>query len=104
MATAYISFCRGLAADTASLLISGCKTLATEAENIVDPTTGQITGTWQKWDTIDLSITCGGGDILAGFACYNELKGLPVTFITRNCGAVCSEKGLVQVEPCCRCA
>jgi|SRR6185312_12248926 len=88
MATAYISFCRGLAADTASLLISGCKTLASEADNLIDPATGQITGTKQKWDTIDLSITCGGGDILAGFACYNELKGLPVIFNTRNCGAV----------------
>jgi hypothetical protein len=87
MATAYISFCRGLAADTCSQLIAGCKTLAAETDAVTDPKTGQVTNK-QKWDTIDLSITCGGGDLLSGFACYNELKGLPVTFITRNCGAV----------------
>src|ERR1700722_9746042 len=87
MATAYISCCAGLSAGSASQLIAGCKTLAAETDDVTDPKTGQVTKK-QKWDTIDLSITCGGGDILSGFACYNELKGLPVTFITRNCGAV----------------
>jgi ATP-dependent Clp protease protease subunit len=42
----------------------------------------------QKWDTIDLSISCGGGDLVPSFALYNELKGLKVTFVTRNSGAV----------------
>lgn len=87
MATAYVSFCRALAADTCSQLIAACKTLVAEVISGTNQITGEKTD-MQKWDTIDLSITCGGGDLLSSFACYNELLGLPVTFVTRNCGAV----------------
>jgi len=88
MATAYISFCRPMAADTCSQIIAGCKTLAAEVNTVPDPNNPGQQITVQKWDTIDLSITCGGGDLVSGFGCYNELKGLPVTFVTRNSGAV----------------
>jgi ATP-dependent protease ClpP protease subunit len=60
------------------MLLVACRTLVSE----VDPDTKT-----PKWDTIHLTLTCGGGAINAAFAAYNELRGLPVKLITHNVGA-----------------
>jgi len=77
MATAYISYCRPLNQDTVTSLLLACRTLVSEND------CGK-----PKWDTIHLSLACGGGNIIAGFAAYNELRGLPIKLITHNVSAV----------------
>jgi len=86
MATAYVSFCRPLMPDTVTLLLTTCRTLMSE----IDKTTGK-----PSWDTINLAIACGGGDVISGCAAYNGLKSLPVKFITHNIGAVDSAAILI---------
>jgi ATP-dependent Clp protease, protease subunit len=77
MATAYMSFCRVLSVDTATTALIGVRQLVSEAEN------GK-----PKWDTIRINIACGGGDLVAGFALFNELKEFPVKIITHNVATV----------------
>lgn len=40
------------------------------------------------WETVNLNIACGGGDIVAGIALYNELRCMPVQLHTHNTAAV----------------
>jgi ATP-dependent protease ClpP protease subunit len=40
------------------------------------------------WNVLKISIASGGGDIIAAFGAYNELKALPLTIHTHNAGAV----------------
>jgi ATP-dependent protease ClpP protease subunit len=56
----------------------------------IDQTTKQ-----PMWDTIDLAIACGGGDVISGCAAYNGLKSLPIKFVTHNIGAVDSAAILI---------
>lgn len=65
--------------DTLTLLLTTCRQLMSE----MDVATGK-----PMWDTIDLAIACGGGDVISGCAAYNGLKSLPVKFVTHNIGAV----------------
>jgi Protease subunit of ATP-dependent Clp proteases len=44
--------------------------------------------TQPAWDIVKLNIACGGGDIVAGIALYNELRALPFELHTYNTAAV----------------
>ena len=40
------------------------------------------------WNHFHYSMSSGGGDIIAAFAVFNEMKGLPVRITTHNAGAI----------------
>jgi ATP-dependent Clp protease, protease subunit len=67
-------------------LLTACRSLMSEIDQ---------TSHTPMWDTIDLAIACGGGDVISGCAAYNGLKSLPIKFVTHNIGAVDSAAILV---------
>jgi len=40
------------------------------------------------WDHLHFSISCGGGDLIAAFGAFNQMKGLPVKVTTHNASAI----------------
>jgi len=78
MAIAYVFFGKPINADTSTGLIGVCKTLVSERD----------AGGIRLWDTIHLTIASGGGDIIAAFAAFNELRALQIDLICHNVGAV----------------
>lgn len=78
MATAHVFFGKPVTPDTSTALIHGCRLLLSERNEQGVP----------LWDTFSIAMASGGGDVVGGFAMFNELKGLPVSVHTHNAGAV----------------
>jgi len=78
MARAQIYFGKAVTADTGAALVHAAKVIAMEMTPQGAP----------AWDTIEVAIASGGGDIIAALGAYNELKRLPVKLHTHNSGAV----------------
>lgn len=81
MAKSQAYFLKAIDGATASSLILTLHTLLTECE---------MQNNRKKffWDEINLIISSGGGDVIAAFGLYNELKGLGIKLTTHNAGAV----------------
>jgi ATP-dependent protease ClpP protease subunit len=88
MATAYVYFGKPINSETATALVSACKLIVTERDGSGN----------RLWDSIHLSIASGGGDIIAAFSIYNELKALEVSLTTHNIGAVDSATILIFIS------
>lgn len=84
MATAYASFCRPLNLDTATMMLTQMRTLGFERKD-----------DQPLWDTVELSLACGGGSIMAGLALYNALRGMPFDLHTHNIASVDSAALLI---------
>jgi len=84
MGTAYIFFGKAITPDTATGLVLASRTLM--GERIAAPA-GQPPNPF-LWDHLHYSISSGGGDIIAAFGAFNEMKGLPLKITTHNSGAV----------------
>lgn len=83
MANAYFSFVKPITVDTVSGCLVGMRKFLGEHNGF--HTNGQPNFMWNKFI---LSIASGGGDIVAGFALFNEMAGMDVTIETHNSGAV----------------
>jgi ATP-dependent protease ClpP protease subunit len=79
MPTAYVSFCKPLNWDTASLLIEKCRRTLFDLND-----KGVRNG---PYDKLRLMMTCQGGSIGPAFAVYNEIKSMPIEIHTLNTGA-----------------
>jgi ATP-dependent Clp protease protease subunit len=79
MATAHIFFGKPFNPDTSTALIQTSRALM--GEKLPNSTTF-------LWDHLHYSMSSGGGDIVAAFAAFNEMKGLPVKVTTHNAGAI----------------
>jgi len=78
MATAYVSFCRPLSSDTATLALFALRGISLEVQ-----------GGNAQWDTVHLNIACEGGNLIPGLTLYNELRSLPFKkIITHNTAAM----------------
>ena len=84
MATAYIFFGKAITPETATGLVLASRALMGERAQVAQ---GQPPGAF-LWDHLHYSISSGGGDIIAAFGAFNEMKGLPVKVTTHNSGAV----------------
>jgi ATP-dependent Clp protease protease subunit len=84
MGTAYIFFGKAITPDTSTGLVLASRALMGERTAVAQ---GQPPGPF-LWDHLHYSISSGGGDIIAAFAAFNEMKGLPVKVTTHNSGAV----------------
>ncbi|WP_313195624.1 ATP-dependent Clp protease proteolytic subunit [Shinella zoogloeoides] len=83
MATAYIYFGRPINLDTSTSFMKAVHTLM--GQNGGKLSNGEPA---YLWDTLRVSIASGGGDVVAGFALYNEMTSTDVTFHTHNAAAV----------------
>ena len=79
MATAYIVFAKPFNPDTATALIQASRAMMGEKLQ------GQPNFLWNHFH---YSMSSGGRDIIAAFAVFNEMKGLPVRITTHNAGAI----------------
>jgi ATP-dependent Clp protease, protease subunit len=70
--TVYINFCNMISQPTVQTLMAAC----TDALRQFNPT------------KLYLSMSSNGGDVAAGIALYNFLRGLPVRVVTHNIGAI----------------
>jgi ATP-dependent protease ClpP protease subunit len=80
MPTAYISFCKPISTETATGLLKACK------ETLCDWADQQKTRRYE-WTQLRMMISSGGGNVVAAFGAYNELKGMPIEIHTINTGA-----------------
>lgn len=83
MATAYIFFGKAITPDTTTALIHASRILMGERAQAAPGQQAPF-----AWDHFHYSISSGGGDIIAAFAAFNEMKGLPVRVTTHNSGAI----------------
>ncbi len=73
MPTVYVSFCKPVNFDTATGLMKACRESLSDGQN--------------KWEKLRLMISSGGGNIVAAFGAYNEIKSMPIEVHTLNTGA-----------------
>jgi ATP-dependent Clp protease protease subunit len=78
MPAAYVFFGRPINSDTSTALMQAVRTFMGEVDN-----TGQV-----AHSSLEISISSGGGDVVAAFALFNELSGFEVPINTHNAGAV----------------
>lgn len=71
-ATVYLNFCGPISQASVQTIMSAC----TEALRQFNP------------QTLYLSFSSSGGEIAAGIALYNYLRGLPIRIVTHNVGSV----------------
>jgi ATP-dependent Clp protease, protease subunit len=79
MGTAHIFFGKAITPDTSTALIAVSRALMGERAAPNGPF---------LWDHLHYSISSGGGDIIASFAAFNEMKGMPLKITTHNSGAI----------------
>lgn len=78
MPQAHLFFNRPINTDTSTALIQAIRVLMGETDQ---------SGAFAH-SSLDVSISSGGGDVIAGFALYNELAGFEVPINMHNSGAV----------------
>lgn len=78
MAKANVLFFKGINPDTATACLHACRSLIGERDG-----EGKT-----PWSELLLSISSGGGDVIAALGLYNELKGMQIDLQTHNAGAV----------------
>ncbi len=84
MATAHIFFGKPITPDTATALVLASRALMGERT----PTLPGQPLSPLLWNHLHYSMSCGGGDLIAAFGAFNEMKGLPVKVTTHNAGAI----------------
>jgi len=83
MATAYIYFGKPINLDTSTSFLKAVHSLIGQSGAAApDEEPAYL------WDTLRVSIASGGGDVVAGFALYNEMMSTDVRFHTHNSAAV----------------
>jgi ATP-dependent protease ClpP protease subunit len=75
MPKGYVLFFKSINPETATSCLHGCRSL-------------MATPNQPPCTEIILSMTSGGGDVIAGVGLYNELKGMEVKLHTHNSGAI----------------
>lgn len=78
MPTAYVYFGKPISSDTSTSLMQAMRIFMGEVDSA-----GQF-----AHSSIDISISSGGGDVIAAFSLFNELSGFEVPINTHNSGAV----------------
>jgi ATP-dependent protease ClpP protease subunit len=77
MPMAYVSFCKPVNADTATVLLQHVRSTLSHS---VDKKAS-------NFDRVRLMISSGGGNVVSAFGAYNEIKSMPIEVHTMNTGA-----------------
>jgi ATP-dependent Clp protease, protease subunit len=77
MPMAYVSFCKAVNYDTVTSLLNFVRSTLSHSKD----------GKASNFDHVRIMISSGGGNMIAAFGAYNEIKSMPVEIHTMNTGA-----------------